>query len=323
MMLAAQGREKSPVVVLSLAVAAWLGAAWFTATWPDNRPYELTAETAIIEAGVSVVLLLALLAWSRLGRVSAQIGRAAPWLLAIPLGLLLWEALTAKFELLPHPFFVPPQALLSVYAGDYPKLAESLYESAKLLAAGFFLGAATGFVTGVSVAWTSALGYWVNPFIRFLGPIPSTALLPLAFFFFPSSWSGSVFLIALATWFPVTVLTWSGVASVNKSYYDVARTLGANQSFLVLKVAVPASLPHVFVGLFMGLGASFSVLVVAEMMGVKAGLGYYLQWAQGWAAYNNMYAALALMSVVFSGLITLLFRGRDHLLAWQKGVVKW
>ena len=67
-------------------------------------------------------------------------------------------------------------------------------------------------------------------------------------------------------------------------------------------------MPYVFVGLFMGLGASFAVLVVAEMMGVKAGLGWYLQWAQGWAAYANMYAALIVMALMCSGLITLLFR---------------
>ena len=78
--------------------------------------------------------------------------------------------------------------------------------------------------------------------------------------------------------------------------------------FLVLQVAIPAALPHVFVGLFMGLGASFAVLVVAEMLGVKAGLGWYLQWAQGWAAYANMYAALIVMALMCSGAITLLFR---------------
>ena len=133
--------------------------------------------------------------------------------------------------------------------------------------------------------------------MRLIGPLPATAWLPLAFFVFPSSFSASTFLIALATGFPVTVLTWSGVASVNSAYYDIARTLGANQRFLVLKVAIPAAMPHVFVGLFMGLGNSFAVLVVAEMLGVKAGLGWYLQWAQGWAAYANMYAALLIMAL--------------------------
>ena len=73
----------------------------------------------------------------------------------------------------------------------------------------------------------------------------------------------------------------------------------------------------------MGLGASFAVLVVAEMMGVKAGLGWYLSWAQGWAAYSNMYAALIVMALMCSGLITLLFRLRDWLLSWQRGLLRW
>ncbi|MNE64565.1 hypothetical protein D3C80_1599840 [compost metagenome] len=70
-------------------------------------------------------------------------------------------------------------------------------------------------------------------------------------------------------------------------------------------------------------GVAFSVLVVAEMIGVKAGIGFYLQWAQGWAAYANMYAALLLMALLCSGLISGLFLLRDRLLAWQKGTVQW
>ena len=72
-------------------------------------------------------------------------------------------------------------------------------------------------------------GYWVHPVLRFIGPLPATAWLPFAFFIFPTSCSASTFLIALATGFPVTMLTWSGVAGVNNAYYDVARTLGASR----------------------------------------------------------------------------------------------
>ena len=194
---------------------------------------------------------------------------------------------TAKLALLPSPFFAPPQSLIEVYVSDYKRLLDSLINSLWLLFNGFALGAAASFLTGVAIGWSRGLGYWVHPVLRFLGPVPSTALLPMAFYFFPSGWSAAVFLIALATWFPVTVLTWSGVAGVNRAY-DVARTMGASEWFLVLRVAIPAALPQVFVGLFMGLGASFSVLVAAEMMGVKSGLGWYLSWAQGWASYANM-----------------------------------
>ena len=268
-------------------------------------------------------IFLATVAGSRLGRFNAGLQRRAPWLLASALFLTLWEVATAKLAWLPLPFFPPPQSIIEVYTDDLPKLLDSIFASVKLQLGGYVIGATVGFLTGVSIGWSRSVGYWVHPVLRFIGPLPATAWLPIAFFTFPSSWSASTFLIALATGFPVTVLTWSGVASVSNAYYDVARTLGARPWFLVLKVAIPAALPHVFVGLFMGLGSSFAVLVVAEMIGVKAGLGWYLQWAQGWAAYANMYAALIVMSLLCSGAITLLFRTRDRLLVWQKGVVKW
>lgn len=305
-------------------VAAWVTVALLISYWPNAvRNWPMTQGLANLCVGVAALFIVLSLLGRRLSKLGLRLRTAAPWLIALPVLLGIWELLTAKLALLPVPFFAPPQALLAVYIEDYARLADSLLHSALLLGSGVALGAATGFVAGVAIGWSTRIGYWLHPVLRILGPVPSTALLPLCFFLFPSSWSASVFLIALATWFPVTVLTWSGVASVDKAYYDVARTLGARQGFLIFKVAIPAALPHVFVGLFMGLGASFSTLVVAEMMGVKSGIGWYLQWAQGWAAYANMYAALLIMALACSGLITGLFLVRDRLLAWQKGAMKW
>lgn len=306
-----------------LAGAAWLAAAAVVRYWPEPEDWPLTQETALLFAAFALALLVLAVAHQHLGALGAALRRAGPWLVALAALTIAWEIVTAKLLLLPRPFFAPPQSLLEVFGEDYGRLAEAVAHSLRLLASGYLLGALAGFLTGVSIGWSSRAGYWVHPVLRLLGPLPATAWLPIVFFAFPSSASAATFLVALATWFPVTVLTWSGVAAVDPAYYDVARTLGAKGRFLVLKVAVPAALPSVFVGLFMGLGASFSVLVVAEMLGVKSGLGWYLQWAQGWAAYASMYAALLVMAVLFSGLITLLFRSRDRLLAWQKGVVKW
>jgi NitT/TauT family transport system permease protein len=305
------------------ASVAWLGFGLSCLGWEDRGDWSQTWDVAIAAFVVAAGILLATAAAPLPGRFGGGFRRRAPWLLVLGLLLTLWEIATAKFAWLPLPFFPPPQAIVEVYTDDLPKLLDSVLASVKLQVGGYLIGATAGFMTGVSIGWSRAVGYWVHPVLRFIGPLPATAWLPIAFFTFPSSWSASTFLIALATGFPVTVLTWSGVASVSSAYYDVARTLGAKPSFLVLKVAIPAALPHVFVGLFMGLGSSFAVLVVAEMIGVKAGLGWYLQWAQGWAAYANMYAALIVMSLLCSGAITLLFKSRDYLLVWQKGVVKW
>jgi len=304
-----------------LAALAWLAVAGFVERWPDTGDVGPTALLARCMAAVGLALLVASGAsrWVELPRLF----RAGPWLVVLPLLLGAWELASAKLDLLPRPFFAAPQSLLEVYTEDWAKLGESTFHSVVLLATGYVVGASLGFVSGVAIGWSRAIGYWVHPVLRLVGPLPATAWLPLSFFVFPSSWSASVFLIALATGFPVTVLTWSGVANVNAAYYDVARTLGARPGFLILKVAIPAAMPSVFVGLFMGLGSSFAVLVVAEMMGVKSGLGWYLSWAQGWAAYSNMYAALIVMALMCSSLITLLFRLRDRLLSWQKGLLRW
>jgi NitT/TauT family transport system permease protein len=307
-------------VAASLAWAAFGFASLF---WQDLGDWSRTQSLGIGALIIAAFVLFGTLSADFLGSAGPALRRRTPWLALLGALFTLWELATAKFGWLPLPFFPPPQAILEVYTDDLPKLLDSVFASVKLQIGGYLIGAAVGFLTGVSIGWSQRIGYWVHPVLRFIGPLPATAWLPIAFFSFPSSWSASTFLIALATAFPVTVLTWSGVASVSSAYYDVARTLGAKPSFLVLKVAIPAALPHVFVGLFMGLGSSFAVLVVAEMIGVKAGLGWYLQWAQGWAAYANMYSALIVMSLLCSGAITLLFKTRDRLLVWQKGVVKW
>jgi NitT/TauT family transport system permease protein len=310
----------------ALAVAAggaWLAFAFFTEHWPDQGEWGRGPELAAAAAIFGGALALAGVFGSLWPRGAERLRRSSPWLLALGLFFILWQAATAKFAWLPQPFFPPPHALLEVFIDDWAKLWASVVASVKLELLGFAAGASAGFVIGVLLGWSRAFGYWVHPVMRLIGPLPSIAWLPIAFFAFPSSWSASIFLIGLTTAFPVAVLTWSGVASVNPAYYDVARTLGASRAFLVFKVAIPAALPHVFVGLFMGLGASFAVLVVAEMMGVKAGLGFYLQWAQGWAAYGNMYAALLVMSLMCSGLVTLLFRVRDRMLSYQKADVQW
>jgi NitT/TauT family transport system permease protein len=175
----------------------------------------------------------------------------------------------------------------------------------------------------VLIGWFWWARYWGMPVMKLIGPVPATALIPMSLMLFHSPLLSAMWLIALAVWFPVTMLTLSGVANVRTSYLDVARTLGARPAYLVLRVAVPAALPNIFVGLFMGLGASFLTMVVAEGVGVQAGLGWYIDWARAYSDYTKVYAALVIMAVYFSTIMTLLFKLRDYVLVWQKGVIKW
>jgi NitT/TauT family transport system permease protein len=269
----------------------------------------LIALAGIIGAGVPVV--------------GARLARAAPWLIVLGLAAGAYEMATAKYAWMPLPYFTAPQAILGVFRDDGSMLLECIGYSMRLLAIGFAVGAAAGFLSGLAMGWSRWMNYWLYPVVRTIGPVPSSAWLPVAFVLLPTNTVASLFLLALATWFPVALLTWSGVAAVNRTYYDVARTLGARNGFMIWKVAVPAAMPSVFVGLFMGLGNSFVTLLVAEQLGVQAGLGWYIQWALGWGEWKKAWAALLIMIVLFSGLITVLFHIRNRALSWQKELVRW
>lgn len=212
-----------------------------TALWPDkpDSDWEYTQALALLLATIGAVLAAAAIAGLR-WTVPNRIQRTAPWLLALAILVGAWEIVTAKRGLLPMPFFPPPQAILEVMIDDWKRLLEGVVASLRLLAGGYLIGAAVGFIVGVAIGWSRPIGYWIHPILRVVGPLPATAWLPLAFFIFLSSLSASTFLIALATGFPVAVLTWSGVAGVSSAYYDVARTLGASRWFLVVQVAIPA-----------------------------------------------------------------------------------
>jgi NitT/TauT family transport system permease protein len=270
--------------------------------------------------GVSILLAVLRRFWPALRRWMANMW---PIFTAAIVSICVWDVITLGLRLLPLPYFPGPSAVLRSLINDRVMLLDSTWHSLVLLLSGYALGVIAGLISGICIGWSNPIRYWGMPILKVIGPIPATAWIPLALVISPSAIVSSAALIALAVWFPVTMLTSSGISNTRASYLDVARTLGAGRWYLIFRVAIPAALPNVFIGLFMGLGASFLTLVVAESVGVKSGLGWYVSWAQGWAEYGKVFAALIIMAAFFSTIMTLLFKVRDRVLVWQKGVIKW
>jgi NitT/TauT family transport system permease protein len=270
--------------------------------------------------GVSILLAILQSFWSGLRQWMRHMW---PIFTAAILSICVWDVITAGLHLLPLPYFPGPAAVLRSLISDRALLLDSTWHSLVLLLSGYTLGVIVGLVSGVCIGWSSSVRYWGMPLLKVVGPIPATAWIPFAMVVAPSAIVSAAGLIALSVWFPVTMLTASGISNTRASYLDVARTLGARPGYLIFRVAIPAAIPNIFIGLFMGLGASFLTLVVAESVGVKSGLGWYVSWAQGWAEYGKVFAALIIMAGFFSTLMTLLFKARDRVLVWQKGIIKW
>jgi len=329
----------APTVAAAIALAVH---RWVPNGQKIDQPTRLYPRLLLILLVAGVVVGLTQQLWRRIKPTPwnfplALVSNALHWCVAsapvLAAGILLlcaWDLVTLKLALVPLPYFPGPDAVFQTLVNDWassgqgqPGLAECMTSSLFLLLSGYFVGSFLGVVCGVMIGWFPAARYWGVPVMKLVGPVPATALIPMALMLFRNPTLSAVWLIALAVWFPVTMLTLSGVMNVRASYLDVARTLGAGRAYLIFRVALPAALPNIFVGLFMGLGSSFLTLVVAEGVGVQAGLGWYIDWARAYSDYAKVYAALIIMAAYFSTIMTLLFRVRDHVLVWQKGVIKW
>ena len=303
-----------------LANLICLAVHWFVSK--TEPPVETRSYFVFLWNFLAVALLLAI-AQLWLPALRRRMRQMGPIFAAALLTLCAWEVITSGFRLLPLPYFPGPAAVFQSLIDDRALLLDSTWHSLVLLLGGYALGVIAGLISGICIGWSTPVRYWGMPILKVVGPIPATAWIPLAMVLSPSAIFSAAALIALAVWFPVTMLTASGISNTRASYLDVARTLGAGRRYLIFRVAIPAALPSIFIGLFMGLGASFLTLVVAETVGVKSGLGWYVSWAQGWAEYGKVFAALIIMAAFFSTIMTLLFKVRDRVLVWQKGVIKW
>ncbi|MEP6937019.1 MAG: ABC transporter permease subunit [Chthoniobacterales bacterium] len=308
--------------LLALPVAALVALALHFFVSKKEPPSETHLYTLLLCALLGAGIMIGLVQrWSP--GLRRWMRNMCPILAVALLLLCLWEVITSGLRLLPLPYFPSPPGVLQSLVNDRALLFDSTWHSLILLLGGYALGVTAGLISGICIGWSSPVRYWGMPVLKVIGPIPATAWIPLAMVVSPSAIFSAAALIALAVWFPVTMLTASGISNTRASYLDVARTLGAGRAYLIFRVAIPAAIPSIFIGLFMGLGASFLTLVVAETVGVKSGLGWYVSWAQGWAEYGKVFAALIIMAAFFSTIMTLLFKVRDRVLVWQKGMIKW
>lgn len=272
--------------------------------------------------GLAVYLVFVLLSLGN-AKIKEKLVYKANFIAGAVLFLNILNLVTLKFTLLPVLYFPSLDRILEALVKERMLILKCLAYSARLLFTGYLFGAFFGFATGILVGFSKKANYWIMPVIRVLGPIPSTAWIPLVLVCFPSAVSASSFLIALAVWFPTTIMTSSGISNVPNAYFEVSGTLGAGRFTQIFSVGVPAAMPFMFLGLFNGTCSSFITLVTAEMIGAKYGIGWYVNWQKEMLSYANVYAGLIVIAVVFSVLITLLFRVRDKVLVWQKGVIKW
>ncbi len=288
----------------------------------DIKYRDLTNLRSVLIVALSLSLLLCLLSIF-LKRIRKRYAYQGWFIGGTGIFITFINILTAKAHILPQLYFPTLSRIFNVYIEDRSFLLTCIVSSFTLLIEGLFVGTILGVVTGILVGWSKSWSYWIYPIIRILGPIPSSTWIPLALIIFSAAKGAAIFLIAFGVWFQITILTSSGIQATKKSYFEVSSTLGASNLQNLFFIAIPDALPSIFLGFFNATCSSFVALMAAEMMGVKSGLGWYINWQKEMIAYPNVYAGLIIIAGFCYLFITLQFKVRDKLLKWQKGVIKW
>ncbi len=181
---------------------------------------------------------------------------------------------------------------------------------------GFLLAVAIAVPLGLWMGWVRGVFDTLNPLFQILRPISPIAWIPIAILWFGVGNASPIYLIFISSVFPMIVQTTEGVHSIESRYLRAAENFGVSRRTLFSQVVIPAVLPQIIVGMRIGLGVAWLVVVAAEMIALRSGLGYLIIDSRN---AGNRYD-LVVAGMVIIGLIGLSLDGLMRLLEGLKAV---
>ncbi len=246
-----------------------------------------------------------------------------------PLAILLIWQVFSEIGFVRRNVLPPPSEVLSVWydlvtgttdsAGRYSGTwLDHAWASTWRVFTGFAWGVTLGILLGLLIGLSRVMERMLDPTIQVLRNIPVTAWVPLSLVFFGIGNAPAVFLIGLGAFFPAAINTTHGVRQINITLYKAARMMGANERELLTRVILPAALPSILTGVRLSMGIAWVLVVVAEILAVRSGLGYLLN--DAYLFYRNDVVIAAMLSIGLLGFLSdcLVVIVRDILLTWNK-----
>jgi len=181
---------------------------------------------------------------------------------------------------------------------------------------GFSLAVLIAVPLGLWLGWVKGAYSTLNPLFQILRPISPIAWIPIAILWFGVGDASPIYLIFISSVFPMIVQTTAGVHTIERRYLRAAQNFGVSRSRLFRQVVIPAVLPQIIVGMRIGLGVAWLVVVAAEMIALRSGLGYLIIDSRN---AGNRYD-LVIAGMIIIGLIGLLLDGVMRLLEGLKSV---
>lgn len=230
-----------------------------------------------------------------------------------------WELLV-RLALLDARFFPAPTSIVGTFwalirSGE---LANAVMVSLTRIFAGFLMGAVPALLLGLVLGLSRLVRAFANPIVYALYPVPKVAILPLVMLIFGLGEMSKYVIIAIAVFFLVLVNTMAGVVQIDRIYFDVARNFNASRRDFYVNVVLRGALPSIFTGLKLALGVALIVLVTAEFVAARSGIGVMIY--ESWQVFAIERLFVGLVVVSFLGyVLSLLFDELERLvIPWQR-----
>jgi NitT/TauT family transport system permease protein len=241
---------------------------------------------------------------------------------AIVLGILFWNYMAQNgirfilnFNNVPTPQAVGAAFWGALQTRDfYMDIGVSLLR----IAGSFLMAAFFGILIGVSIGRFKFARWAFLPYIEIMRPIPAITWIPMAILIWPTTEESILFITFLGAFFPIVLNTIQGVEATPKALINAAKTLGANEWDILRHVILPASLPSITSGAAIGMGVSWFSLVAGEMIGGRAGIGYYTWNAYQLIQYSNIIVGMITIGILSTISTWIIYGIRYPLLKWQR-----
>ncbi|MFO7885575.1 MAG: ABC transporter permease [Desulfobacteraceae bacterium] len=277
----------SPILVIILlslliiSVWAWQQkkkARLYEIPWGDQMVQTLTSRSFCLKVGGFVTFI-------------------GLWHLTVVTFSIPWfNRLSGPVECLVEWLSPDPYYGVSIYTQDY--YTHIIYSTYRATLA-FILATIFGVACGLTMGWSKKFYDYSIPLVELIRPIPPLAWVPLAILILPGIEPAVIFVTFLVAFFVTTLNTLLGVQSIDENYFRAAQCLGAGKKRLLLDVVLPGSMPFIFTGLQISMGAAWFSLVAGEMVAAQYGLGFLI-----WDSYS-----LIQYPVIIIGMVTLGFVG--------------
>jgi len=249
--------------------------------------------------------------------IDSKLARILPPVLVIGLLIAVWWLIVARSD---SPIFPTPLQVVTGawHLAEDGTLWEHIQASLLRVAIGFGLACLVAIPLGLWMGWVSGAYYTLNPLFQMLRPISPIAWIPVAILWFGVGNTSPIFLIFISSVFPMIVQTTMGVRTIDRRYLRAAANFGVSRQVLFRRVVFPAVLPEIIIGMRIGIGVAWLVVVAAEMIALNSGLGYLIMDSRN---AGNRYD-LVIASMIIIGVIGLLLDGATRLLE-RMNSVKW